>query len=328
VRTLRSQAGQLIRSALVTSGVQLWRERRSPPVVIVYHGVNRDSSQPTGHGFIDRQTFEQHVRFLQRRRKIVSPRFVADCVRQGARIDRRWVAITFDDAFRDTALIVAEIMSAHDAPWMLNVPAGLLDTGRTLWPEELRIAARYFANELTASVAACAGLLSVDLGRHGVAGLIAYLLRSGEVLRRELFVQLESRLDADHWRETLNADARHRLLSGTELRQLAASGIEIGAHGYDHEALSDNLSATALKREVVDSRATLEALTGHAVRAFAFPFGIQSTAARQAVEKAGYSFALTSEHRGVTPETTAFTYLPRVLGEWPLTQLRFVLAKP
>jgi peptidoglycan/xylan/chitin deacetylase (PgdA/CDA1 family) len=66
------------------------------------------------------------------------------------------------------------------------------------------------------------------------------------------------------------------------LREVAATGIEIGAHGVSHRALS-RLPAAEIEQEILGSRAGLEDLLGTPVRAFAYPFGDAPPASRALV---------------------------------------------
>jgi len=58
-----------------------------------------------------------------------------------------------------------------------------------------------------------------------------------------------------------------------EIRQLARSGIEIGAHTRTHADLGQIDDPAQLYEEIVGSKHDLEDLTGKAVRYFAFPYG-------------------------------------------------------
>lgn len=58
-----------------------------------------------------------------------------------------------------------------------------------------------------------------------------------------------------------------------ELRQLAAAGIEIGAHTRTHCDLGAALDETALRDEVVAARNELAVALGREIRYFAFPYG-------------------------------------------------------
>jgi peptidoglycan/xylan/chitin deacetylase (PgdA/CDA1 family) len=61
--------------------------------------------------------------------------------------------------------------------------------------------------------------------------------------------------------------------SSAEIRELAAAGVEIGAHTRSHADLAGNLSDAKLLDEIVGSKRALEQVIGRAVRYFAFPYG-------------------------------------------------------
>lgn len=80
------------------------------------------------------------------------------------------------------------------------------------------------------------------------------------------------------------------LMSGQEVLEVAAAGMEIGSHGVTHVHLAGLDSAT-LAREVNESRSTLSELLGRSVCGFAYPYGIMDAASRRAVQDAGYDYA-------------------------------------
>jgi peptidoglycan/xylan/chitin deacetylase (PgdA/CDA1 family) len=57
------------------------------------------------------------------------------------------------------------------------------------------------------------------------------------------------------------------------LRQMAAAGVEIGAHTRSHADLGKQLSPKVMFDEIVGSKRELEAAIGRDVRYFAFPYG-------------------------------------------------------
>ena len=61
--------------------------------------------------------------------------------------------------------------------------------------------------------------------------------------------------------------------SPDEIRAMAAAGIEIGAHTYDHPDLGQVTDLARLHLEIVTARHEISSLVGREVRYFAFPFG-------------------------------------------------------
>lgn len=77
-----------------------------------------------------------------------------------------------------------------------------------------------------------------------------------------------------------------RMLSEHELRELVGAGWELGAHTMTHPDLA-RLDYDGCRREIGESRAALEAITGVPVETFAYPFGRYGPAAQAAVRDSG-----------------------------------------
>ncbi|MGH3622739.1 MAG: polysaccharide deacetylase family protein [Sciscionella sp.] len=99
---------------------------------------------------------------------------------------------------------------------------------------------------------------------------------------------LAGRLGGDNGWE--DRGPRKSLLTEEQVRELAASGIEIGSHGLHHVRLS-TVAATTLRDEVSDSRSILREITGQEVAGFCYPYGDLSGTAVDAVRAAGYDYA-------------------------------------
>jgi peptidoglycan/xylan/chitin deacetylase (PgdA/CDA1 family) len=83
-----------------------------------------------------------------------------------------------------------------------------------------------------------------------------------------------------------------RMMTADELRELHRAGLELGAHTVSHADLSA-LDDAGCRREVRDSRATLQDLTGAPVTTFAYPYCRFGPAAVDAVRDAGFAAAVT-----------------------------------
>lgn len=82
------------------------------------------------------------------------------------------------------------------------------------------------------------------------------------------------------------------LMDDPALRACADSGhVEIGSHGLSHAHLPQVDDAT-LARELESSKQRLEAVTGEAVTAFAYPYGDYGEREAAAVRRAGYRFGI------------------------------------
>jgi len=100
-------------------------------------------------------------------------------------------------------------------------------------------------------------------------------------------------------------ERREELLDARALRQLAAQGIEIGAHGRHHRDLTA-CSDSELEEEVAGARRDLEAALGVRVQTFCYPYGRLDLRAEAVVQQAGYLAAV-----GISGRPRALFALPR-----------------
>jgi peptidoglycan/xylan/chitin deacetylase (PgdA/CDA1 family) len=103
------------------------------------------------------------------------------------------------------------------------------------------------------------------------------------------------------------------LLNRTELLQLAATGMTIGAHSLTHPILSQ-LPPDLAWSEIAASRSRLESAIGSEVWAFAYPFGDMSSVTPSVVamtKKAGFAAAFMNIGGGLG-STLPLYALPRV----------------
>lgn len=103
-------------------------------------------------------------------------------------------------------------------------------------------------------------------------------------------------------------------LSWNEAAELAASPMEIGAHGHAHVEM--DLCDTAIaRRELRLSKTMLEANTGARIETFAYPFGYSSPRVRREAQAAGYRGACGVKHALSSPRDDPFDLARvRVMG--------------
>lgn len=123
--------------------------------------------------------------------------------------------------------------------------------------------------------------LSFDDGRQSATWAIQRLLARGWSCT--LFV-------VPAWVDRGGAD----VLSWAALSDVAASGMEIGAHGWAHERLCGG-DVDAMTELLVRARGSIEDRIGLTVHGLAYPEGLGPRAAREAARRAGFSYACTTE---------------------------------
>lgn len=145
--------------------------------------------------------------------------------------------------------------------------------------------------------------LSFDDGYGSTARTAAPLLAE-RGLRATVFCVADRLGARGEWAPRLD------LAGADELAALARSGWEIGAHGLEHEPLTD-LSPARLERELVESRRRLGDTVGVRPDTFAYPFGAVPANGAAALAAAGYTAGATSRLALAGPGDDPFA-LPRV----------------
>jgi peptidoglycan/xylan/chitin deacetylase (PgdA/CDA1 family) len=85
-------------------------------------------------------------------------------------------------------------------------------------------------------------------------------------------------------------DGARRVASWADLRDVVASGSEVGAHGHNHAAL-DLLRTDSIRAELTKSRQLLEDGLCVSVTTMAYPFGHSTATVRREARSAGYKIA-------------------------------------
>ncbi|MHA6999502.1 glycosyltransferase [Aeromonas schubertii] len=98
-----------------------------------------------------------------------------------------------------------------------------------------------------------------------------------------------NRWDVEH---PTNPDTRVPLMNSEQLKALVASGhVEIGGHTLTHPRLSQ-LSSDQQAHEIGENKRQLEALLGHPLLSFAYPYGDLNEGAKAQTIAAGYRYAV------------------------------------
>jgi peptidoglycan/xylan/chitin deacetylase (PgdA/CDA1 family) len=118
-------------------------------------------------------------------------------------------------------------------------------------------------------------------------------------------------------------DARRpgRMLSWSQVAEVAAAGIEIGAHSARHPQL-DQIPAGRLHEELYASKARLEDKLGAPVPGIAYPFGYSNARVREMARAAGYGYGCAVRNTLAGPGAGLFA-IPRLTVHRTTTLAQF-----
>lgn len=274
-------------------------------LTLIYHRVHPspDSMFP---GEVDAERFDWQMALLKRHCHPLPLSQAVAALKRGD-LPARAVAVSFDDGYADNATVALPILLRQGIVATFFVAPGFLNGGR-MWNDSIIEAVRRAAGE------------TIDLGDYG-QGSVPLGVDAGRGAVAESIIRSVKHLPPDERRRqverlcaSVGADLPTNLMmTSDQVRRLAEAGMEIGAHTMTHPILR-TLSAPVAEHEINASRAALEAITGRAVRAFAYPNGRPgedyTERDRDLVASLGFAFALSTRWGAATRESDMFQ-LPR-----------------
>ena len=226
---------------------------------------------------------------------------------------RFFVALTFDDGYRDNLDHAWPVLAKHQAPWTLYVVRGFAERTARLWWLELEEAIRALPR---ISVELPDGRFDAPAGtdaeKQTAFEQLYWRLRKGP---EAILLSVISELGRQGGIDPVALVERECLPTAT-LRSLAgAPGVTIGAHTLSHPMLAKHGEEVA-RREIVESKAWLEEALEAPVRHFAYPVGDSGSAGPREfalAREAGFASAVTTRPGHLFAEHAGHLHaLPRV----------------
>lgn len=236
------------------------------------------------------------------------------------RVPRQGVVITFDDGYVDNLWNAKPLLERYDIPATVFVVSGKVgDTKKFWWHrlEHLLMSQGALLPELTLSIGGQVYTwpTATPKERREAHDAVHRLLRSLPVETRERI------LSQIHRWAGCPEDERKvpRPLNPEEVVALADGGlIEVGAHTVTHPVLAEQ-PEEARRWEIEQSKRDLEAILGHPVQSFSYPYGQDADVddvTRRMVKEAGFSLAC-STVLGLVRTNTDPYWLPRfTVWDW------------
>lgn len=285
------------RAGLMPLGRAVRQLLRHDVRILAYHRV-LESAEPDAFVF-DPELISASAGMFRKQMELVRRRFhplrfdeLLDCIDRGRAPPRRSVLVTFDDGYDDNYRIAWPILQDVGLSAMFFVSTGHVDSGAPY-------AYDWLAHML--SLAPDGGLALPEIGLQAQ-------LQGSPAARRSVVAKVLDRvkaLDAAA-QEALIARLEHALampravghddcrpMSWDQLRQMHASGMEIGSHGVSHRMLA-KLPPALVEEELVGSRRAIERELGTPAQVLSYPVGGRDAYDDTVVDiarKAGYRIA-------------------------------------
>jgi peptidoglycan/xylan/chitin deacetylase (PgdA/CDA1 family) len=279
-------------------------------LVLTYHRFT-DTPRP---GRTSAANLAAHLDYLASHYTVLPLSAVESRLREGGPLPPATAAITVDDGYSDFHEIAWPVLRRRHMPATVFVVTDFVDRRRWIWTDQIPfLISRTRAERIAVSFAG----LSVDASMHGESSRRQIASSINTMLKDQPDEAKERLVDqiAAQCRVALPGEppADQSSCTWEQLREMAAAGIEIGSHTVTHPILT-RVPADRLRRELEESRGRLEDMLGRPVTSFCYPNGAYDRIVRDAVERAGYRLAVTSDY-GLNDPTSDPLALRRIHNE-------------
>jgi peptidoglycan/xylan/chitin deacetylase (PgdA/CDA1 family) len=295
IRLLRDVARKLSYRTGALSLYHRLRNRQVLTVAMFHRVLKRDDPrwQTALHPWtLPDDVFDECLAFFRRHYALVKLDDVKASLEGTRRLPPRSLLITFDDGYADNSDYALPLLRKHRVPATVFVSSDVIGRNERLWTEDLLWAfmeGRLHQRDLASLYALLMGETARDVEDPG---LVWKIVRRGPELGK---VQVEAALSALKI-DLHRVEHPRQMLTRSEIRNLAANGISIGAHGKTHTALTFSSDITS---ELCSPRVVLEdVLASHhqrSVDALSFPHGAYTSEIVDRSLAAGYALAFTSD---------------------------------
>lgn len=271
-------------------GISLKKRLQPSARILYYHRVN-DDNDPF-FSAISTTLFEAEMRFVSRHYRVVSMTELLRRLAGGA--TEPVLAITFDDGYRDNYENAFPILQRYGLPATIFLTTGSMDTGDSLWFEQLALAMKKTSREFVDLEIAPAGRIWLRTPAErldGNARVFSALRGLSDPERRRVLTDVMCQLAV-----TDDGERRRKMLTWDDVRLMSNHGIAFGGHTVNHPFLS-RLSGEEFRWEVAECKRRIEEEVQVPADYFAYPngreqdFGLSN---KTLIREAGYRAAVTT----------------------------------
>lgn len=289
--------------------------RRKLPILMYHRFSEREEIGKTSV-----KTLTSHLEYLTRNYNVISLTEAVGYIRDKSPFPNRSAVITIDDGYRDCLDLALPVFRRFGVSAVMYVVTDFVDGKCWIWTDKARFLLKNTAREKV-SFSIGDKMLEADLKGHDSRFIAAGKINSElkKLSDAEKDVVLNDLAAAVGVAIPELPPAEYSSVTWDEARKLASENVMIGSHTVTHPILT-NVDGDKLDGELRDSLAVLRDRLQTADIHFCYPNGNVSLRERDAVEKAGYLSAVTTEIRLCENNADPFL-LPRIDAEPQLHRL-------
>ena len=274
--------------------------------MVTYHGVLPGGYQSVDAAFdgnlVSGEALRRQLRLLKARYHVISPEEALAWSEGRRKLPPRAVLLTCDDGLLNCLTDMVPVLRDEQVSCLFFVTGySAVENRSVLWYEKLFLLflkAKAGAFEISSGACSIAGELgSVEARRRVWWDAVQRLSQFSRDVRNAFLraaraeLQGEQPLACDLKSDT--SCRRFGLMTASELRDLGAAGMAVGAHTMSHPRLSC-APVDLAREEIAGSKSALEEVLQRPVWAFAYPFGDPHSVTPEVLamtKRAGFSAA-------------------------------------
>lgn len=285
----------------------------APWRIITYHRV----IVPNGIGYsiqpgmyVTPETFEAHCRYLSKNHNLISVGDLTDKLRNGGRIPRGTIVVTFDDGWLDTFQNAGPILKQSQIPATVFLPTSFIGTNQMFWTDELARSLTYLRNKRIEEKRSDRSSPFVTLNDEvfvAVQRALAAEPPKNFSVAVDTVIETLKRRDADQRTRISQMIAdlaaekgllppERSFMNWEEVRALAEQKIAFGSHSHRHLPLAE-LSHDEIANDLRESKEAFSSNGILPVPVFCYPGGYYNTRSQEALSSAGIFYAVTVERQ-------------------------------
>ncbi len=255
--------------------------------------------------YVRPETFRMHIKYLSKNANVIPIDELATLLREGKKIPKKTISITFDDGWEDNYTEAYPILKEFLTPATIFIPTSYISSSKMFWTDKLSVLAQLFKEQNALFEKICENeeinlalekLLSNDLDQDFDKEFENSIL----VLKK---FKLEKRLEIlNTLIHFLNFDPEMLIppqyITWQQVLEMSKNNIIFGSHSHMHYELG-SLDAESIKEDVNQSYKVLkERLGDNYSKVFCYPEGSKSEISQKALSEIGIEEILSVHWEG------------------------------
>ena len=279
-------------------------------LIIMYHGVSRDTNPPINGRHLPVDQFEKQLVYFRKHFNVIPLTDLCDMALKGIRPEKHTIALTFDDGYLNNISNALPLLKKYQIPATFFISSVSLDEQDYVHPSDYLDLINFYIDESVE--------VNGKLFRKDKYHLVASANRKWNIY------QYINSLSLSLWEKTLSdlsrkyrynditahvSDETYKLITGSTLSVLLSEDlINIGSHGHWHVNLA-MLSEDEIREQLTRSKAIFNKHGLKPVETLAFPYGYFNDKVLSLCRDHGHKYLIAG---GRVDKTNRGTVFPRI----------------